>query len=265
MPTCPINGVTIHYEQGGEEHKADALVLLHGFPMDSRMWREQLGALSGARRIVAPDFRGFGKSSETGPFTIEQLADDTMALVERLKLGRIVLGGLSMGGYVALAFARKYPSALRGLMLLDTKAEADGAEARENRDRMIAIAREKGARPIAEAMLGKLIPEESAKRRPQLVRELRLMMEEQRPHTIANALAAMRDRPDQTASLASIAAPTLIVVGEKDAITPPEVARGMNERIPRSTLKVVSGAGHMSPMEQPEQVNTAVEQFLGGI
>src|SRR4051812_46896459 len=98
MPTLPINGVTIDYEHRGDDH-APALVLLHGFPLDSRMWREQLGALSRVWRVVTPDFRGFGKSSETGPFTIEQLADDVMALTEQLKLGRFVLGGLSMGGY----------------------------------------------------------------------------------------------------------------------------------------------------------------------
>jgi pimeloyl-ACP methyl ester carboxylesterase len=154
---------------------------------------------------------------------------------------------------------------LRGLILLDTKAEADGAEARENRDRMIAIARERGAKPIAEAMLPKLVPEESAKRRPQVVRELRLMMEAVRAQTIEYALAAMRDRPDNTAVLASIGVPTLIVVGEKDGITPPEVARGMGEKIPRSQVRVIAGAGHMSPVEQPEQVNGAVEQFLMGI
>jgi pimeloyl-ACP methyl ester carboxylesterase len=264
MPTLPVNGVTIHYERRGDDH-SNTLVLLHGFPFGSAMWRAQLDALGRAWRVVAPDFRGFGKSSEKGPFTIEQLADDAHALIEQLNLGKVVLGGLSMGGYVALAFSKKYPASLRGLILLDTKAEADGAEARENRDRMIAIAREKGARPIAEAMLGKLIPEESAKRRPQLGRDLRLMMEATRPETIAHALAAMRDRPDQTASLASIAVPTLIVVGEKDAITPPDVARAMHEKIPHSQLKVVTGAGHMSPVEQPEQVNAAIEQFLGGI
>jgi 3-oxoadipate enol-lactonase len=264
MPTLPVNGVTLDYEQRGEDN-SNVLVLLHGFPFSSAMWRAQLDALGRAWRVVAPDFRGFGKSSETGSFTIEQLADDTQTLIEQLKLGRVVLGGLSMGGYVALSFAKKYPASLRGLILLDTKAEADGPEARENRDRMIAIAREKGAKPIAEAMLGKLIPEETAKRRPQLARDLRLMMEATRPETIAHALSAMRDRPDQTASLASIAVPTLIVVGEKDAITPPDVARAMHEKITCSQLKVVTGAGHMSPVEQPEQVNGAVEQFLGSV
>ncbi len=167
-----------------------------------------------------------------------------------------------MGGYVALAYAKKYPETLRGLILLDTKAEGDSAEQKANRDRMIAIANEKGSKPIAEAMLGKLIPAETAQNRPQLARELREMMESTRLETIAHALAAMRDRPDQTGMLGSIKVPTLIGVGDQDAITPPDVARAMHEKIAGSQLRIFTGSGHMSPMEQAEQVNRAMGQLL---
>ncbi len=158
MPTLTINNAAIHYVEKGES-KFGTLVLLHGFPLHSGMWEAQLdGGLPATWRIIAPDFRGFGQSAQTRAFTIEQLADDTYALVEKLNLGKIVLCGLSVGGYVALAYAKKYAQSLRGLILLDTKAEPDTAEGKQNRDRMIAIANAKGSQPITEAMLGKLIP-----------------------------------------------------------------------------------------------------------
>jgi 3-oxoadipate enol-lactonase len=261
MPTIDLNGVKIHYRERGEQN-SNVLVLLHGFPLDSRMWNAPMEALSNRWRMIAPDFRGFGESGGTGPFTIEQLADDVHALVERLRPGKIVLAGLSMGGYVALAHVRKYQATLRGLILLDTKAEADTPEGKAGRDKMIAMVKEKGNKPIADAMLTKLIPEEAVKNRPQLVRELRQMMESTRPETIAHALAAMRDRPDQTEVLGRIVVPTLLIVGEKDGITPPDVMGTMQKKIPRSQMKVITSSGHMSPMEQPGQVNAAMEQFL---
>jgi 3-oxoadipate enol-lactonase len=265
MPELTLHGASIHYTENKPTSKPDALILLHGFPLHSGMWQAQLESLPATWRIIAPDFRGFGQSSATGPFTIEQLADDTYAMVQQLGLGKIVLAGLSMGGYAAFAFARKYPQSLRGLILLDTTAKADTPEGKENRDRLIAIANEKGAKPIAQAMLGKLIPEETAKHRPHLAQELREMMESTRPQTIANALAAMRDRPDQTAMLPSINVPTLIGVGDQDTIAPPDVAQAMQAAIPNAHLQIFTGSGHMSAMEQPSQVNAAIASFLSKI
>ena len=256
--------MTLHVDVTGRPTRG-ALVLLHGFPLHGGMWQAQGQALSssaGGWQVIVPDQRGFGRSPETGPFTIEQLADDVHALVQERGLGKIVLAGLSMGGYVALAYAKKYAQTLRGLILLDTKAEGDNAEGKTNRDRMIAIAREKGSKPIADAMLGKLIPEETARSRPQLAKTLRDMMESIRPQTIMHALAAMRDRPDQTGTLSQIKVPTLIGVGDQDAITPPDVAQAMHEKIPGSQLRIFIGSGHMSPMEQSEQVNAAIAEFL---
>src|SRR5260221_3700666 len=154
MPDTAIDGRTIHYLETGHAHD-DALLLLHAFPVNSAMWSAQLADLAAHWRIIAPDFRGFGASDKTGPFTLEQLADDTHALVAQLKLrGRLVLAGLSMGGYVAFAYARKYAATLSALILLDTKAEPDTPDGKANRDRMMAIARERGSKPIADAMLG---------------------------------------------------------------------------------------------------------------
>ena len=267
MASVDVRGTSIHYAERNAQ-RADALVLLHAFPVHGGMWREVMDGLPATWRVIVPDFRGFGESGgagETAAFTIEALADDVQAMVEQLGLGKVVLAGLSMGGYVALAFAKKYPQSLRGLVLLDTKAGADTAEGKENRDRMIAIAREKGAKPIAQAMLGKMIPAETAAHRPTLAQELLEMMESTRAETIAHALAAMRDRPDRTGELALIKVPTLVGVGDQDEITPVEVAREMAAKIPGARLKVFTGSGHMSAMEQPSQVAAAVTEFLARI
>jgi 3-oxoadipate enol-lactonase len=261
MPNVSLNGATIHYTQRGPAD-APPVVLLHGFPLDSRMWAAQLDALAQSSRVIAPDFRGFGQSPPAGGFTLEQLADDVYVLATQLRLPRFVLAGLSMGGYVALAYAKKYADTLRALILVDTQAGADTPESKQNRERLIAAAKEHGPRPIADAMLQKMIPESTAKNRPQVVRDLRQMMDNANPETLAYALAAMRDRPDHTPTLATIKVPTLVIVGDQDAITPPDVARKMQEKIPNTQLKIITAAGHMSPMEQPEQVNTALTDFL---
>jgi len=239
-----------------------ALVLMHGFPVDSRMWESQIAELSGPYRVVAPDLRGFGQSHAQDPFKMESQADDVHALLEQIDALPCVLAGLSMGGYIALAYLRKYPGDLLGLVLVDTKAEADTAEQREGRQKMIELVRVQGARAVADQMLPKMLAEDTPRRRPSVAQALRAMMEACPPKTIENALAAMRDRPDQTANLPFIAAPTLIIVGDADAITRVSVAQSMQRQIPRAQLAEIKGAGHMSPMEQPAQVNQALARFL---
>src|SRR6476620_11435316 len=117
MPTLPVNGATLHYTQRGPAD-APAIILLHGFPLDSRMWAAQLEPLAQSSRVIAPDFRGFGQSPPAGPFTLEELADDVHALARQLHLPKFVLAGLSMGGYVSLAYVKKYPGTLRALILV---------------------------------------------------------------------------------------------------------------------------------------------------
>jgi pimeloyl-ACP methyl ester carboxylesterase len=183
-------------------------------------------------------------------------------LAQELRLEPFVLAGLSMGGYVALAYMRKYPRTLRALILLDTKAEGDTAEGREGREKMIKLVREKGSAAVGEAMQPKLLSPDTIKNKPQIVKSVREMTDGNPPITIEHALAAMRERPDQTGILGSIAIPTLIIVGDADAITPPAVSEGMQRAIPRSQLNIIRGAGHMTPLEQPEQVNAALSRFL---
>jgi 3-oxoadipate enol-lactonase len=262
--TQAVNGVTLSYEERGTDKPGrPPVVLLHGFPLDSRMWEAQLPVLADAgRRVIAPDLRGFGKSKSDTPFTLESLADDVHALLTAIGASPCVLVGLSMGGYVALAYAKKYAGDLRGLALVDTKAETDTAEGKQGRQKMIDLVRKEGSKAIADQMLPKMLAKDAAEQRPQQAQSLRRIMEACPPKTIEHALAAMHDRPDRSGELASIKVPTLVIVGESDAITPPNVAEAMKQKIPNAQLVVIKGAGHMAPMEQPEQVNRALKAFL---
>ena len=262
MPTQTVNGVTISYTESGS---GPPLVFVHGFPLDARMWDEQVRALARSHRAIAPDLRGFGKSPSLEPFTIDALADDVHALLRQAGALPCALCGLSMGGYVALALAKKCPTDLRALVLVDTRAEGDTAEAKANRQKMIDLVRQGGAKAVAEQMLPKLLSEQTRRSSAGVVERVRAMIEACPPRTIEHALLALRDRHDYTADLPSIPVPTLILVGEHDAITPPELSRAMHAKIPRSELSIIPGAGHMSPMEQPEAVNRELERFLRAV
>jgi len=248
-----------------DEGQGLPLVLLHGFPLDRHMWDAQVAELSAHWRVIAPDLRGFGQSRSEGPFSIADLADDVHIALGQLAALPCVLAGLSMGGYVALAFARKYIHDLRGLILVDTKAEGDTPQQREGRAKMIDLARTGGAKAVADEMLPKLVAEDVPRTRPAVAAPVRRMAELCPPRTIEHALEAMRDRPDQTSHLNSFNVPTLIIVGDADSITPPPVAQKMQQQIPGSELVVIKGSGHMSTMEQPAQVNQAIARFMKSI
>ena len=263
MPRHESHGVLIHYTEQGE---GNPIVLLHGFPLDSTMWAAQVSALAGAGyRVVTPDLRGFGESDFDPPkpraYTLEALADELHVLLEGIDALPCALAGLSMGGYVALAYIKKYPCDLRGLVLIDTKAEADTPEGKQGREKMMDLVRREGARAVADQMMPTMLAADPAPD-PRVAASLRAMMEACPPRTIEHALAAMRDRPDRSGELAAIHVPTLVVVGEADALTPPAGAEAMARKIPGAQFVTIPGAGHMSPMEQPEQVNRAMISFL---
>lgn len=257
MPTQNINGAEIHYiEQGA----GPALVLVHGFPLDHSVWTDQIGALAGKYRVIAPDLRGFGASRNDRSFSVVDLADDLHALLNELGALPCVLGGLSMGGYVSLAYCKKYPADLRGLVLIDTKAEADDAQARSKRDEMAEVARTAGASAVAEMMFPRMLA--PAHQSGPVAERLRKVMLDCPPQTIAHACLAMRDREDFVEHLPSIPVPVLLIYGEQDAITPPQKGRDIADHVPRARLVVIPGAGHMTPIEAPHAVAEALEVFM---
>jgi 3-oxoadipate enol-lactonase len=238
------------------------LLLVHGFPLDHTMWAAQSAGLSRTFRVVAPDLRGHGRSDvPVAPYGMDELADDLAALMDRLGIEQAVVGGLSMGGYVALAFWRRHPHRVRALLLADTRAEADSEVARAGRGAAIAKAREKGSAAIADDMLPRLLAPHNLARH-EIERRLYNMMAWQPRLGMAGSLAAMRDRPDSRPTLTTITVPTLVIVGDEDAITPAADSEALAEAIPGARLVVIPGAGHMSPMEAPRAFNRAVRAFL---
>ncbi len=240
------------------------VVLLHAFPLSRAMWRAQVETLSASYRVIVPDQRGFGG---TGGFdvtpSLDRMADDVAALLDALKITEpIVLGGLSMGGYVALAFARRHPTCLRGLILADTRSEADTPEARTNRDNLIRFTETHSARDVIEQMLPKLLGADTRQHRPEVADEVRRIASAQTPAGIIGALKAMRDRPDATPTLSAIAVPTLVIVGSEDTLTPPAAAEAMAGRISHSRLVHIPAAGHLANLEQPQAFNHALQSYL---
>jgi 3-oxoadipate enol-lactonase len=240
------------------------VVLLHAFPLSREMWRPQVEALQDSYRVITPDLRGFGATEGfAGTPSVEQMADDVATLLTELAITEpVVLGGLSMGGYVALAFARRHADRLRALILADTRSEADSPEARANRDNLIRFAAGHTGRDAIEQMLPKMVSKETSERRPEVVEEVRRIASAQTSDGIIGALQAMRDRPDATPSLKEMAVPTLVVVGRDDALTPPETAAALASRIRGARQVVIDGAGHLSNLEQPDRFTEAVRAFL---
>jgi pimeloyl-ACP methyl ester carboxylesterase len=246
--------------------EGQAVALLHAFPLSRAMWGLQVEALQTAYRVLTPDFRGFGDSGAfTGTPSIDQMADDVARILDEASVDRAVVGGLSMGGYVSLAFARRHAARLRGLILADTKAEPDDAAARANRDRMVAFAKENTGAAVIEQLMPKLLAPATLTGHPEIVEEVREIGAAQVSSGIVTALEAMRDRPDARPGLAAIRVPTLVLVGSDDTATPLANSETLAAAIPGSRLEVLPGAGHLSNLEQPAAFNRAVRAFLDSV
>lgn len=239
------------------------VVLLHAFPFDRGMWQPQHGPLSAAGfRVLAPDFPEFGQSTPgSDPFTIDGAADVVADFLDALKIERAVVGGLSMGGYAAMSFARRYPGKLAGLILADTKAAPDDAAAREGRDKSISAVRADGPAAVGESLLAKLLSEQSKQSKP-VLEFAKGIATRQSESAIVAALHALRDRPDASPGLDAVTVPTLVIVGEHDAVTPPLMAVRIASKVRGSELIHIPGAGHLSNLENPDEFNRAVIGFL---
>ena len=262
MKTCtiPSRNATIAYDEAGS---GLPVVLLHAFPLDREMWRPQLDALADIARVFVIDLPGFGASTSGEPFGVENAADVVADFLDAVGVkGRAVVGGLSMGGYVALAFARRHSEKLAGLILADTKAEPDDDTARANREKSIALAREKGAAGLFDQMLPKMLCDATRDKLPDVVEVARKIASRQTVPGVTAGLAALRDRPDATPALGNISANTLILVGEHDTITPALNAASLAANIWGSKVVTVPNAAHLSNMENPEAFNVSLREFL---
>ncbi len=239
------------------------LTLIHGFPLDRTMWNGQLSGLSGLRKIVAIDLRGHGLSKDGGPrdYSMDLFADDIAKTLDEIGADKIDLCGLSMGGYVALAFLRRHRNRVRSLILCDTKAEADSDEAKAAREATAKSVRENGLEPLWEVLRGKMF---GPKPSDDVLDRTRRMFLGVPPEVAAADALAMRARPDFTADLDGIDVPVLWIHGEDDLIMPADQAEITAKRIPGARFVKIPG-GHLSPMESPDEANTHIAEFLGSI
>jgi len=237
------------------------LLLMHAFPLSREMYAEQNDALDKLARVLTFDAPGVG-NSEPGEISIDGMADLAVGLMDALQIKTAVVGGVSMGGYAALSFARRYPHRLRGLVLADTRAAADSDEGRAGRRTMADLALEKGASAVAEQMLPKVLGASTLKRRRKVVERVRAMIEATPPETIAALSIALGERSDSTPHLEEIRVPTLVITGEEDTLTPASEAREWGGRIPNAKIVEINEAGHLVNLEMPERFNAILTEYL---
>lgn len=244
------------------------VVLIHGFTLDHTMWDSQRETLGSIYRVIAPDLRGHGRSAAPeGIYPIDDLADDVVELLDRLKISEpVVLGGLSMGGYVALSIAVRHPKRLRGLMLLNTRAAADTPETAQVReDLALQIDATGDVTPVVATMLPKLFGPTSRSTRGDLVERTGEVMRRSPARGVSGSLRGMAVRPDRVADLRRITLPTLVMAGAADALIPVEESRLMAGALPNAELAIIPDAGHLAPLENPGAANAAILRFLGSL
>jgi pimeloyl-ACP methyl ester carboxylesterase len=263
MAKARLPGMEIAYDDAGS---GAAVVLLHGYPFNRSMWREQSEALSTKYRVITPDLRGLGETPPANePATMAEMARDVAALLDELRIGRVALGGLSMGGYVALAFYRRFPLRVRALILADTRPQGDTEQAGRNREEQAQKILKVGMQSIADDFLKKVLTPATLSGKPETVASVREMILKTDPQGAANALRGMAVRSDQTAFLEEILAPTLILGGSEDQLTPPADAELMHREIRGSRLEILEGASHLSNLERPAEFNRALLDFLDAL
>jgi len=253
-----VNGIQIAYT---DEREGLPLLFIHGFPLSRGVWSHQVEAFKSRHRVIAPDLRGFGESHwSTGPVPMSQFAEDISILIQQLGTGPVILTGHSMGGYIALAFAKAYPKLLRGLVLVGTKAGADSVEAAKARRATAEAVRLKGVSVVVDAMAPKMLS--ASNKDEHMAASVRDFMASASPEGIMSALLGMAERPDMSDHLGDIRVPTLVIVGADDTVIPPIASEALAKAIPGAQLKVIPHAGHLVAWEQPEAFNAAMSDWL---
>ncbi len=250
-----LNGIVLGYEDTGQG--LPPLVLIHGFPLSRGAWRPQLDGFGPTHRVIAMDLRGFGESGAVpGPVPMTRFADDLKALLDHLGTGPVVLAGHSMGGYIALAFANAYPKMLRGLALVGTRSGPDTPEGAAGRRATAEKVKGQGTGVVIDAMAPKMVADQT------LVPAVRELMQQASTDGVIGALLGMAERPDSTPLLLNLRLPVWVVTGADDILIPKTESERMAAAIPRSTLTVIPGAGHLASLERPAEFNTALRAWL---
>jgi 3-oxoadipate enol-lactonase len=257
-----INGTSLHVVESGDP-SGIPVIFIHGFPFSHTMWRPQLQSLPPKVRAIAYDVRGHGMSDVgDGQYSIELFVDDLMGLMDGLSIPRAALCGLSMGGYIALRAVERHADRITGLVLADTRSDADGNEAKVKRTASLKSVKADGSAAFGRNFVKAVFWEGSFSRTPDAVEMIRTVIAGNSPLGIGGTLLALAARTDTTESLNAIRVPTVILVGEHDVVTPPAAARAMHERIIGSQMFSIPDAAHMSNLENPAAFNRHLHEFL---
>ena len=258
----PENTITINYNDQGPDD-APVIIFIHGFPFNKSMWDGQRAELKENTRVIAYDIRGHGKSEEGNEdFSIDLFVNDLIGLMDALKLDKVTLCGLSMGGYIALGAITKYPERFDSLVLSDTNCIADTAEGKEKRMNAIKNIKENGVEKYTDEMIKNLFATESFSTRQSVITRVKEMMNKTSQTSLCKTLLALAERKETCSKLEAIKVPVLIIVGKEDKITPPAAARAMHEKIKDSRLCILNHAGHVANMENPEEFTEQLKMLL---
>jgi 3-oxoadipate enol-lactonase len=261
VPEYRTSGGPIAYSERGDGK--DPVILLHAFPLNSKMWAPQMEALADHRRVIAPDYPGFGNSPRPpAQPDMRYYAERIRELLDGLNLSRVVLGGLSMGGYVAFACMRLFPERVRALLLANTRPDPDPEDAKETRREVARRVAEEGIEILPKLQMERLLAPDTLKNKKDVVELVRAMILESSPDGVVAALGAMRERPDSTELLEKINVPTLVIGGAEDTLSTPEIMREMAKKIPGSRHLSLPKAGHLSNLEASGEFNAALREFL---
>lgn len=259
--TIEINDFILSYDDVGEGRIP--IVFLHGFPFDKTMWEKQIEFLKTSYRLIACDIRGFGKSkNEKSLLNMDLFVDDLIKFMDKLDIDKAVICGLSMGGFITLNAAKRFPDRFEALILCDTQCIADTPEIKEKRLKTIAKIEGEGVADFNEEFIKSVFHKDSLADKKELVEELRRVVFANSRHSIIQGLLALAIREDTCAILERIRIPTLIICGREDAVTPLEESEYLKEHVLGSTLKVIDDAGHVSNLEQPNEFNQYLGEFL---
>ena len=266
---CHIGSRTIAYLDSAPGHPdLRALVLLHAFPIGANLWEPQIKSLPEGWRLITPDLRGFGGSTELdsqSALSMADYAEDVVDLLAELGVTRAVIGGCSMGGYAALALYQLAPQLFEGLVLANTRAGADSPESRANRRNMLALVDREGASGVAREMMPKLLGKTTQESNSDAESFIRRLIKQQSPIAVRNAIHRMMHRPDSTPLLAQVSVPTLVITGAEDEMIPVEESRKMASAIRGAKLVIIPGAGHLANLEQPDAFNAELNGFLAAL
>lgn len=257
-----VNNITISYRDEGPDD-APVIIFIHGFPFNKSMWCAQAEALKENYRVIAYDVRGHGNSDAGNEdFSIDLFTNDLISFMDKLELNKVILCGLSMGGYIALNAVEKHPHSFDALILSDTQCAADTPEGKEKRMKMIESIKKIGVEQYADESIKNLFAPESFTTKEKEVAAVKEMILNTSAQTLCKTLLALSERKETCKKLFAIEMPVLILVGKEDKITPPAAAQFLYENIPGSVLSIIEHAGHVSNLENSTEFNLQLENFL---